>query len=235
LVGSCGDNVLRAHPLTSAKDARMAPLNQSDEAKSPQGENPLKPLLIPVVAIVIVLAALLLVQKFFPPVIPKPEDHMGVGRPLTHLELRPLTGDGAPISLADLQNRVTLLNFWGTWCPPCRQELPHIAELYQRFAGHKTFRLLAVSCPAGGQASDVESLQEETAALLKRLDLELPTYYDPDDGTQVALDRLIALKGFPTTVLLDRRGVIRAVWEGYRDGAETEMERYISQLLDEKK
>jgi cytochrome c biogenesis protein CcmG, thiol:disulfide interchange protein DsbE len=214
----------------------MTSLEQSNEPNPPTAKYSLKPLLIPVSFIVFAVAAYLLVQKFFPPVISKPEDHSGVGKPLSYLELRPLTGEGPSIALADLQNRVTLLNFWGTWCPPCRQELPHIAELYQRFAGHEAFRLLAVSCPAGGQANDVQSLQEETAALLKRLDLKLPTYYDPDNGTLVALDKLIAFKGFPTTVLLDRRGVIRAVWgEGYRPGVETEMERYISQFLDEKK
>jgi thiol-disulfide isomerase/thioredoxin len=169
-----------------------------------------------------------------PPVnLPKPEIHAGVSQTLSFLELRPLTGDGRPVSLADIRDHVTLLNFWGTWCPPCRNELPHIAALRQRFAGRETFRVLAVSCPPGGQADDVQSLQEETAALLKRLDLDLPTYYDPDDATQSALGKLVDLQGYPTTVLLDRRGTIRAVWVGYRPGVETEMERYISTSLDE--
>ena len=58
-------------------------------------------------------------------------------------------------------------------------------------------------------------------------------YYDPDDATQNALGRVISLEGFPTTILLDRHCLIRAVWVGYRPGVETEMERYISTLLDE--
>jgi cytochrome c biogenesis protein CcmG, thiol:disulfide interchange protein DsbE len=174
------------------------------------------------------------VAWLFPqPNLPKPEIHSGVGQPLRYLELRPLTGNPPPVSLPDLENRVTLLNFWGTWCPPCRNELPHIAELRQRYAGQKTFRLLAVSCPAGGQPDDVQSLQDDTAALLKRLGLDLPTYYDPDGGTQYALGSVIDLEAFPTSVLLDRRGVIRAVWVGYRPGVETEMERHIGTLLDE--
>ena len=144
-----------------------------------------------------------------------------------------MTGDAPPISLADVPNHVTLLNFWGTWCPPCRNELPHMAELRQRFAGREAFRLLAVSCPPGGQAEDVQSLQEDTASLLKRLGLDLPTYYDPGDATQTALGSVINLEGYPTTVLLDRHGVIRAVWAGFRPGVETEMERFISTLLDE--
>ncbi len=168
-----------------------------------------------------------------PPNLPKPETHGGVGQMLPFLELQPLTGDVSAVSLADIRDHVTLLNFWGTWCPPCRSELPHIAELRQRFAGRAAFRLLAVSCPPGGQADDVQSLEEGTAALLKRLGLDLPTYSDPDDATQSALGQLIDLQGYPTTVLLDRLGVIRAVWVGYRPGVETEMERYISMLLDE--
>jgi thiol-disulfide isomerase/thioredoxin len=207
----------------------------SAEPKPPKAENPSRPLLIPVVVLVVaaVIYWFVIAPLISPPAMPKPEDHTGVGRPLSYLELRPLTGDATPISLPDLQNHVTLLNFWGTWCPPCRDELPHIAQLHQRFAGQEAFRLLAVSCPAGGQSNDVRSLQEETAALLKRLDLSIPTYDDPDGGTEFTVRKLVAEQGYPTTVLLDRHGVIRAVWLGYRPGAETEMERYISKILDE--
>jgi thiol-disulfide isomerase/thioredoxin len=207
----------------------------SAEPKPPQAEHPAKRLLIPAVVLIAAAAVywFVIAPLISPPVMPKPEVHAGVGQPLAYLELQPLTGDASPISLPDLQNHVTLLNFWGTWCPPCRNELPHLAQLHQRFAGQEAFRLLAVSCPAVGQTNDVQSLQEETAALLKRLDVNVPTYSDPDGGTEFTLRKLVATQGYPTTVLLDRRGVIRAVWVGYRPGAETEMERYISKLLDE--
>jgi thiol-disulfide isomerase/thioredoxin len=126
------------------------------------------------VAIVIVVVAVywVVVGWLMPaPKLPKPEGHAGVGSLLPYLELRPLTGELAPISLSDVQNHVTLLNFWGTWCPPCRSELPHMAELRQRYAGQRAFRLLAVSCPQGGQGDDVQSLQQNTEALLKQLGL----------------------------------------------------------------
>ena len=134
--------------------------------------------------------------------------------------------------MADLQDHVVLLNFWGTWCRPCRDELPHIAELRQRFAGQEAFRLVAISYPPLGQGDDLQSLREETAALLKRLNLDLPTYWDPDNETRTAVDQLIpdavheisGVSLFPLTVLLDRQGVIRAVWVGYRPGVETEIE-----------
>jgi thiol-disulfide isomerase/thioredoxin len=213
----------------------MQPL-EPDEPKPPVTiKSHVAQTLLGVAVVVAVVAAYWVLVGWLmrPPNLPKPEVHSGVGSPLPVLELRPLTGSPLPISLADLQNHVTLLNFWGTWCPPCRNELPHIAALRQRFAGQEAFRLLAVSCPPGGQADDVQSLQEDTALLLKRLGLDLPTYYDPGDATQNALGRIVNMEGYPTTLLLDHHGIIRAVWVGYRPGVETEMERYISRLLDE--
>jgi thiol-disulfide isomerase/thioredoxin len=214
----------------------MASLNQSNDAKprEPSGSRVLTSVMRGAIVVVVVVVYWVFIAPMIAPWIgPKPDAHAGVGRRLTYLDLRPLTGKGTPTSLPEIEKRVTLLNFWGTWCRPCRAELPHIAELRQRFAGNKDFQLLAVSCPAGGGPFDAKSLEEETASLLKRLGLSIPTYYDPDEGTQTALDRLIVLEGYPTTVLLDRHGVIRAVWVGYRSGVETEMERYISQILEE--
>jgi len=194
----------------------------------------------PVIVVLIVLIAILwggywLFQQFVTPepVGPGPEQHAGVGSRLEYLELQPLTGDASVISLPDLLGRVTMVNFWGTWCPPCRDELPHLAELRKRYAGHKAFRLLPISYPPNGQSGDLQSLREETTSLLKRLNLDLPTYWDPNEETVIMLDRLIGFGGFPTTILLDRHRAIRAVWVGYRPGVETEMERHIGMLLEE--
>jgi len=168
--------------------------------------------------------------------VPNPEVPAGQTKVLEHLRLSPLTGDGKPVSLEDLKGHVVLLNFWGTWCLPCRTELPHIAELQKRYAGHEAFRLLAVSCPSAEETDDVQSLRENTSALLRRLNLDLPTYRDPESATQIAVGRLLGAEGFayPTTLLLDRRGAVRAVWTGYRPGVETEMERWIGTLLEGK-
>jgi thiol-disulfide isomerase/thioredoxin len=216
---------------------QMLPLERPDDPKPPANQSPLQPLPL-LIAVIVVLAAVywfLIAPRIRPSPISEPEAGRGVGKAMAYLELRPLTGDAVPVSLGNLKNHVTLLNFWGPWCPACRNELPHIAKLRRRFAGQDTFRLLAISCPAGGQATDVQSLQEETAALLKQFNLDLPTYYDPDSATLSAIDQLITFEGYPTTILLDRRGVIRAAWVGYRPGAETEMERHIGMVLEEGK
>jgi thiol-disulfide isomerase/thioredoxin len=192
-------------------------------------------ILLPVIDIIgvgisLLMPALHVVQRS----LQRPETHFGVGQKLAFLELEPLTGDPPRLSLSDLQNHVVLLNLWGTWCPPCREELPHMAELRQRFAGQPTFRLLAVSYPPSGQLDDVQSLRENTEELLRRLDLDLPTYNDPGSATLSAVDQIIGFDGYPTSVLLDRHGAIRAVWAGYRPGVETEMERFIDEILSEK-
>jgi len=166
-------------------------------------------------------------------IIPHPEGYRGVGEPLAYLELEPLTGDQPRLSMSDLRNHVVLLNFWGTWCPPCRAELPHIAELQKRFSGQTAFRLISISYPPLGQGNDWESLREETAALLKKLNLDLPTYYDADNTTLSAVDRTVGFQGMPTTLLLDRQGIIRAVWVGYRPGVEAEIELYVDKILGE--
>lgn len=162
-----------------------------------------------------------------------PTVHVGVGEQLTFLELDPLTGNPPQVSLAELQGHVTLLNIWGTWCPPCRDELPHMAELRHRFAGQAAFRLVPISYPPGGQGGDKDSLREETESLLKRMNLDLPTYYDPGSRTLEAMAPVINFDGFPTSVLLDRRGVIRAIWVGYRPGVENEIEKQILKVLNE--
>jgi thiol-disulfide isomerase/thioredoxin len=166
-------------------------------------------------------------------IVPNPESYRGVGKPLTFLELEPLTGKPSRLTLPDLEDHVVLMDFWGTWCPPCRAELPHFAALRERFAGQEAFQLVAISYPAFGQGDDAQSLRENTTALLKELKLDLPTYWDPGGTTLSAVDQLIGFEGFPTTILFDRHGVIRAIWVGYRPGVETEIERYVDKVLSE--
>lgn len=167
---------------------------------------------------------------------PNPETQPGVGHTFLRLDLQPLTGDPRAFSLQNANEDVVLLNFWGTWCGPCREELPHIAAIHERFAGNKRFRLLAVSYPPAGQQGDFDliSLRETTAALLRKMKIDMPTYCDPDERMLGAMARTTGSIGFPTTFLLDRSGTIRAAWIGYRPGAELEMERLIGVLLKEK-
>jgi thiol-disulfide isomerase/thioredoxin len=162
--------------------------------------------------------------------------HAAVGRPLTELNLRGLTGGASDIDLKELHGKVALVNFWGTWCPPCRYELPHIAQLRHDFAAREDFRLLAVSCPAGAGES-LDELRQQTQEFLASKKLELPTYADPGASTQQSVAMTLGdLENFglPTTLLLDRQGIIRAVWIGYDSGVEVDMRQAIETELAKK-
>jgi len=155
-----------------------------------------------------------------------------VGRKLPELRLRPLTGTGPPVTLEDLSGQVVVVNFWSTRCGPCRRELPHLARLQEEHSARPDFRLLAVSCALHGQ-EDVEPLRAETSALLRALGIDVPTYADPGWVTRRALDEVDEFRGYPTTLVMDRQGVIRGVWVGFRPRMPREIDRLLARLLAE--
>jgi len=155
-----------------------------------------------------------------------------VGLPLPLLQLDPLTGDGKPMDLQATKGRVTLLNFWGTWCPPCRREFPHIVELYNQHEDNKDFLLLAVSCPGQG-TEDMDELREATQQFLGHHETTMPTYADPESATQFAVNAVVGLQGIPTTIVLDRSGTIRGVWRGYSPADVPRIKKLVAQLLAE--
>lgn len=181
----------------------------------------------------VIVICLLAIYHLRPSEAPDGEGHPAVGKPLPTLQLKPLTGGQQPVVLGDLTGRVVLLNFWGTWCPPCLAELPHIAALEKQFRARPNFRLLAVSCGHGRQ-EDLHTLSENTKATLQSNDIDMPTFADPGAVTRGAVDQVAGFEGYPTTLILDRHGAIRGVWSGYRPGVEAEMRDLIGRLLVER-
>ncbi|MEM8553583.1 MAG: TlpA disulfide reductase family protein [Pseudomonadota bacterium] len=104
------------------------------------------------------------------------------------------TFDGDPMALADYQGKVVVLNFWATWCAPCRKEMPALNALQTEFGG-EDFDVVTV---ATGRQS--------TTGITKFFDEEninaLPKHRDPKQG----LARSMAVLGLPVTVVLDRDG-----------------------------
>jgi len=183
------------------------------------------------IAAVLVIAAM--IALFVMPVLesglPRGE-HPAVGKKLPRLELQPLLVADRSVGLEDLAGKVVLLNFWGTWCPPCVHELPDIAAIENQYADRDGFKLLAVSCGRGRQ-EDVGRLRRETEALLSRRNIDMPVYADLDMTTRLAFDEVAGFEGYPTTILLDGQGVIRDVWVGAASHAE--FEAAIEQVLGE--
>jgi thiol-disulfide isomerase/thioredoxin len=163
------------------------------------------------------------------------DKHSVVGRALPQLVLQPLTGDSRAVELADLKGRVALINFWGTWCPPCREEFPEIVALAKRYESPEKFQLLAVSCGAQGDG-DIELLRESTDRFMRSKNYDLPTYADQHAYTRTGLAMIAGDDSFiyHSTILLDRQGIIRGFWQGYQSSANAEMQEAVDKLLGEK-
>jgi peroxiredoxin len=166
---------------------------------------------------------------------PSPTEHPATGQRLPQLELKPLTGSGEPVGLDDLSGKVVLVNFLGTWCAACEAEAPHLAKLGSEFGDRPDFKLLAVSCGAEFP-EDLEKVKKQTESFLESKKIEgMPTYADPDFTTRKAFASLGGQSRFPTTFVMDRRGVIRRVWIGFApgQGTEKEIQQWVARLLDE--
>lgn len=105
-----------------------------------------------------------------------------------------LTLDGSPTSLQDYRGRVVVLNFWATWCGPCRVEMPEF-ERYQAQVGSQV-AILGVN---------MQESPEQVAPFVRQYGLTFPILLDPD----AAIATPYRVTGLPTSVILDRSGVIR--------------------------
>ncbi|RMF87350.1 MAG: hypothetical protein D6741_20635, partial [Planctomycetota bacterium] len=79
---------------------------------------------------------------------------------------------------------------------------------------------------------DVETLRQETTAFLRSQNLAFPTFADVDGKTREAVAQVAGFDGYPTTILLDKQGIIRRVWVGYSPGIEKQMEAAVRVYLE---
>lgn len=158
----------------------------------------------------------------------EPTAHPAVGKQLGQLPVAPLADLTAPPPA--LAGRVTLLNFWGTWCPPCRRELPGLARTAAGLAREPRFQLVAVSC-AGGGSGDPADLAAESAEFLIREKLTVPAYVFSDPLAADLLATTLGLEALPATYLIGPDATVRQVWIGYRPRDEAEIAAAIVKLL----
>jgi peroxiredoxin len=102
---------------------------------------------------------------------------------------------GKPTTLADMKGSVVLLNFWATWCPPCREEIPSMAALNRIMSG-KPFRMLTVSVDEGGREAVIDYFNRSRTSL--------PTLLD----SKGKVGKKYGVSGVPETFVIDRNGVI---------------------------
>lgn len=153
-----------------------------------------------------------------------------VGKRFDKLHFDPLTSDAELVTIDTLQGQVTLVNFWGPWCGPCRSEFPELMELRKDLQANNKFRFVSVSCSGDGNDAPLEA---QTNTFLKQQGATLPVHRDRDLASGRELMELNNEKGFgfPTTVVLDQEGVIRGLWIGYHAGVVKEMRKQVDELL----
>jgi len=127
--------------------------------------------------------------------------------------------DGASHALSDYRGRVVMLNFWATWCPPCRHEMPSMERLYAKFKD-RGLEVVAVN-----QWEDPDLVFEFTGRL--SLSPTFPILFDRESR----IAEQYGVKGLPTTYLLDRDGNIRFQAIGGREFDHPEVEALIEGLL----
>ena len=126
---------------------------------------------------------------------------------------------GQDVSLAQYKGNVVMINFWASWCGPCRQEMPLLESIYKKY-NKMGFTLLGVNVEPDSQAAN---------EWLKATPVSFPILYDKDSK----VSKLYDVAGMPCTVIIDRGGKLRVLHRGYKPGDENEYLDSIRSLIRE--
>ncbi len=130
------------------------------------------------------------------------------------------TLDGQEITLSQLKGKVVLLDFWATWCGPCRESIPHLIQLYNDYRG-KGLELIGMDVDKG----DVETVRK----FVKSMDIPYPIVVASDD-----VARSYRVNGIPTTILIDKEGNIRERIAGFNSTISQGLTTRVAELTSEK-
>lgn len=133
------------------------------------------------------------------------------GQPAPDFALKSSSGDN--LRLSEHRGDVVMVNFWATWCGPCRQEMPLLDELYSRYQ-RVGFSLLGVN---------IDDNSSKAMNMISELGVSFPVLFD----SRKEVSKLYDVDAMPVTVIIDREGTIRYVHQGYKPGYE---EMYLDQI-----
>lgn len=129
------------------------------------------------------------------------------------------SNQGKNLKLSDFHGEVVMVNFWASWCGPCRQEMPLLEDLQKRFK-KVGFTVLGVN---------IDEDVADAKGLLKEIPVSFPVVFDSKNK----VSELYQLDAMPTTVMVDRKGNKRFLHRGYKPGFEADYEKQIRELLRE--
>jgi peroxiredoxin len=127
--------------------------------------------------------------------------------------------NGETIDLAKLKGQVVMLNFWASWCGPCRTEMPLMDQIYKKYSP-AGFTLLGVN---------VDTDSTDAQKFLSQVQVNFPIAYDRENKVSKMYD----VAAMPSTVFIDRKGNVRALHRGYKAGDEAEYLAQIRSLIKE--
>ena len=125
--------------------------------------------------------------------------------------LKSATGEN--LRLSEYRGDVVLINFWATWCGPCRQEMPLLDDLYGRYQ-RVGFNLLGVN---------IDEDSRRAMQMVQELGVNFPVLFDENKE----VSKLYEVEAMPVTILVDREGIVRHVHHGYKPGYE---EKYLTEI-----
>jgi peroxiredoxin len=126
---------------------------------------------------------------------------------------------GSSVSLAQYKGQVVMINFWASWCGPCREEMPLLESIYKKY-NKLGFTMIGVNVEPDSKAAD---------EWLKATPVSFPILYDTDSK----VSKLYEVAGMPSTVIIDRNGNLRKLHRGYKPGDENEYLDSIRALIRE--
>jgi len=127
--------------------------------------------------------------------------------------------NGREVSLSGHRGKVVLVNIWATWCPPCRQEMPSMQRLYEKFKGGN-FEILAIGIDSEGS--------EAVAPFMRKMNLTFPALLDPGE----TIRSLYGITGVPESFIIDKKGIVVEKIIGPINWATPEVFLFFKDLID---
>lgn len=134
-----------------------------------------------------------------------------VGQPAPDFALKSASGEN--LRLSEYRGEVVMINFWATWCGPCRQEMPLLDEMYDRYR-RIGFQLLGVN---------IDDDAGKAMEMVEELGVSFPVLFDSEKSVSERYE----VEAMPVTILVDRGGTVRYVHQGYKPGYE---QTYLSEI-----